>query len=155
YLLLRLGMLPEQHHDKLRKVLGGKKNNQFQIKPEDLHDLLKRWLVGEPLEEMFLSLPVLARSIKKPKITEWAAGLSEPTVWDDDFDKFCDVVKLVFEEYLPWLMTACEALSSTVGGWSTTVNWDTHSQFVKYGVDSLWAVAALRSDIPVDRRPAA
>jgi helicase len=155
HLLLRLGSLPEQPHDKLRKVLSGKRNSQFQVKQEDLHDLLKQWLAGEPLEGMFLSLPVLKRSTKKPKITDWAAGLSEPTVWDDDFDIFCDVVTLVFEGFLPRLMSACQGLSSIVGGWSPAVDWDTHSQFIEYGVDSLWAVAVLRSDISAERRPAA
>jgi len=155
HLLLKLGMLPEQYHEKLRKILAGRKNPQFQIKVDDLSTLVKMWLAGDPVDEMFLFLPVLKRSSKTPKITVWAAGLDEPTVWDDDFDKFCDVVKQVFQDYMPWLMFACKQLSEIAEGWTKTVPWDTYSSYYEVGVDSLWAVAQLLSDTPVERRAAA
>ena len=155
HLLLKLGTLPEQFHDKLRRLFGGKKNNQFQVKVEDLRELLRMWLAGSPLDEMFLSLPVLARSSKTPKINVWAAGIDEPTVWDDDFDKFGDVVKQVFQDYMPWLMFACKQLSEVAVGWSEMVPWDNYSRYYEVGADSDWAVRLLQTDTPVERRPAA
>jgi helicase len=155
HLLLKLGTLPEQYHNKLRKILGGKKNHQFQVKVEDLPGLLKMWLEGVPTETMFLSLPALARSSKTPKVSIWARGLDEPTVWDDDYDKFCDVVKQVFHDYIPWLMFACKQLLGIARGWSQIVPWDTYASYYEAGVDTLWAVALLRSDAPVERRAAA
>ena len=53
HLLLTLGTMPEQYHNKLSKILGGKKNHQFQVKVEDLPSLLKMWLAGDPIELMF------------------------------------------------------------------------------------------------------
>jgi helicase len=155
HLLLTLGTLPEQYHNKLSKILGGKKNHQFQVKVEDLPSLLKMWLEGDPIELMFLSLPALKRSSKTPKVSVWAGGLDEPTVWDDDYDKFCDVVKQVFQDYIPWLMFACKQLSGIANGWSESVPWDTYSSYYESGVDSPWAVAMLRSDAPVERRASA
>ncbi len=155
HLLLRLGTLPEQYHVKLSKILDGKLNHQFQVKVEDLPGLLKMWLKGEPIDAMFLSLPALRRSSKQPRISVWAAGLDEPTVWDDDYDKFCDVVKQVFQDYISWLMFACKQLSGIAKGWSESVTWDTYSSYYESGVDSSWAVALLRSDAPVERRAAA
>ena len=88
---------------------------------------------------MFLSLPVLARSKKTPKISEWVSGLDTPSVWDDDFDKFCDVVKTVFEGFLSRLMRACESLTAVVDGWPKKINWSLYSQYLEHGVDSPWA----------------
>ncbi len=51
----------------VRNILSGKKNSQFQVKVEDFAGLLKNWLEGMPLDEMFLTLPVLARSKKTPR----------------------------------------------------------------------------------------
>lgn len=155
HLLLNLGTLPEQPLGKVRKLLSGKKNSQFQVKLEDFAGLLKIWLVGTPLDEMFLTLPALARSKKSPKVNEWVSGLITPSVWDDDFDKFCDVIKNVFEGFLPRLMKACEALSPIAGGWSENVDWPTIAQYMEYGVDSEWAVAVLRAKIAHDRRSVA
>jgi helicase len=154
HLLLRLGILPEQYHAKVRKILGGKRNNQFQVRVEDIPDLLDMWLGGFPLDEMFLSLPVLMRSKKTPRVDVWAAGADQPTVWDDDFDKFCDVVTQVFQDYLPWVMFACRQLSQVAGGWSQTVPWDAYSSFYEVGVDSNWAARLIKSDAPVERRAA-
>jgi helicase len=155
YLLTKLGTLPEQYHEKLRKILGGKRNNQFQVKVEDVPELVRNWLSGLPIDEMFLSLPVLARSSKTPKVGVWAAGVDEPTVWDDDFDKFCDVIKQVLCDYMPWLMFACKQLSTIAEGWSENVKWDTYSSYFELGVDSLWAVRVLRTNAPVERHAAA
>jgi helicase len=155
HLLLRLGVLPEQYDQRLRKSIAGKKNNQLQIKVDDLPKLLQMWLAGSPLDQMFLSLPVLARSSKTPKISAWAAGLDEPTVWDDDFDKFCEAIKTLFQDFLPWLMFACKQLSPTAGGWSETISWDVYSTFYEHGADSIWACRLLDTELPIERGPAA
>ena len=139
----------------MRKILRGKKNAKLQVKAEDLPGLVRMWLAGLPLDEMFLSLPALARSTKSPKVSVWAEGIDEPTVWDDDFDKFCDVIKQVFRDYVPWLMFACKQLSEVAQGWSETVPWDVYSSYYDAGVDSVWAVQLLNTDAPVERRAAA
>jgi hypothetical protein len=154
-LLISLGSLPENYYTKFRKVLAGRKNYQFPVRIDDLPTIIKKGLDGDPLDEMFLSLPVLKRSTKKPKIDVWAAGIEEPTKWDDDFEKFCDVVKEVLKGYIPWLMYACKQLSEIAEGWSERVPWDTYSEYFEMGVDSIWAARLLRTDAPVERRAAA
>jgi hypothetical protein len=154
-MLRKLGTLPEQSHAKIRKILGGTKNNMFQIRVDDLAMLLEMWFRGEHLEDMFLALPILQRSTKKPPIEEWMAGLEQPSVWDDDFDKFCDAIHLVFHRYLAWLMSACEQLARVAGGWAETTDWASLSLFLEYGVDSHWAVKVLKVDITGERRPVA
>ena len=153
-LLRELGTLPEQPHDKLRKVLGGKKNNQFQVKPDDLPGLIRQWLDGMALDAMFLTLPAVHRSSKQPAIAVWASGTEVPTVWDDDFDKFGDVVQKVFRDYIPWLMFACKQLSEIAGGWSLRIQWEVYASFFEAGADSVWAARWLRTEAGGERRAA-
>ena len=61
----------------------------------------------------------------------------------------------VFENFLPWLLRACGQLSEFVGGWSTNVNWRQWADMVETGVDSQWAVDALRSGAPGGRKAVA
>jgi helicase len=155
HLLTSLGSLPENFYTKFRKILAGRKNNQFPVRIEDLPTIIKMWLAGEPLDTMFLSLPILKRSTKKPKIAVWAAGIEDPTKWDDEFEKFCDVVKEVLRCYIPWLMFACKQLSEIAEGWSERVPWEKFSEYFEMGADSIWATRLLRTDAPVERRAAA
>lgn len=149
-LLTALGTLPEQPNIGLRKVLTTR-GSKFPVKPADFANVISAWLSGEARENIFGDLPYTQRSSIRPRVEEWLAGAQAPK-WDEVFDKFVEFNKAVLEEYLPWLMWACNGLSKFVGGWSVDVTWNQWIQMMEVGVDSIWAVRAVRSGAPASRR---
>jgi len=122
FLLATLGDLPEQSNAKFRKLVDhtnqakGNPTSKSKGRPRlpfsvaDLPLVITCWLAGEQPIDIFAKLPSVAKSTRKPPFKEWLAGLTEPTSWDDQFDKFCDFLGTVLFEFVPWLLRACDLL---------------------------------------------
>lgn len=151
-LLRELGTLPEQTISDIKKELSGTKMRKLRMKPNDFEQVLSLWLEGESEEIIFSELPSVKRSKMKPKIQQWVTGLTELSEWDSEFDRFTDIVSAVFENFLPWLMRACDYLSSIASGWSTGIDWQEWAGMLEKGVNSKWAVEVINKDAPSSRK---
>jgi helicase len=151
-MLQALGSLPEQDSEDLRKVVS-LKTHRFCVKADDLQPLLGFWLEGRPEEFLFLSLPYVLRSTRRPSVDEWAKG--QRGNWDSEYDGFMDLLNAVSQMYLPWLLRACNSLCPLIGGWCADIDWRLWAEFVEGGVDSRWALAALNAQATSNRRVAA
>ena len=153
-LLRELGTLPEQPNHDLKKALSGTKVRRLRVKPEDFENVLTLWLEGEYEEIIFSELPSVKRSKAKerPSINQWIGGTSEISDWDAEFDRFTDLISAVFINFLPWLMRACDYLSTISQDWSTNINWQEWADMVEKGVSSRWALEAVDKEAPVSRK---
>jgi hypothetical protein len=106
---------------------------------------------GKPYEFVFAQLPSVQKSSIKPPISEWLQGFEGLSNWDPEFDKFIEIMKAAIESFLPWLLRACGSFSTLVGKWSVGVRWATLAEMVELGVDSQWAINAIRLSAPADR----
>ena len=147
-----LGTLPEQPVSDLKKELSNTRVRRLRVKPDDFENVLRLWLQGESGEMIFSQLPSVRRSQLRPQVQEWAIGLSEVSEWDSEFDRFVDLMSAIFENFLPWLMRACNYLSSIASGWSTDIDWQEWAEMVEKGVNSKWAIEALNKDAPTSRK---
>ena len=145
-LLRELGTLPEQQFGDLKKELSGTKVKRLRIKPDGFGHVLTLWLDGESEEIIFSELPSVKRSKIQPKVQQWTTGLSEISDWDSEFDRFTDLMSSVFENFLPWLMRACDYLSTIAQGWSTDIDWQSWAEMVEKGVNSRWAIEAINKE---------
>ena len=153
-LIRKLGTLPEQSFNDLKKLLNRKRVNHLRVKPDDFEIVLEMWLQGEYEEIIFSNLPAVKRSKARgrPKISQWVEGVSEISDWDDEFDKFTEFISAVFVNFLPWLMRACDYLSTISQGWSTNIDWQEWADMIEKGVNSKWSLTAIDQDAPVSRK---
>jgi hypothetical protein len=149
-LVLTCSDMPEIEGSILRKVT--KPKSRFLIKPADIQAVLESWLLGRELIEIFLGLPFVRNSKRSPSSLEWAAGIDTPTSWDGEFDDLMDYMSQVVSGYLPWLCRAIESLKrSTRHHWVHQTDWGLVASQLEHGVDTTWALAAIRSDCPSPR----
>jgi len=142
--------LPEQSNSDLRKVFNGT-NNRFCVKSNDIETLLKQWIGGMRTENMFALLPFSKRSKRAQPITNWIIGVdADSSHWDAEFDNFADLVSGVFQTFLPWLLRACDFLA-VVAPDQEARPWRNWANYMEFGVNSIWAVEALKLSIPADR----
>lgn len=141
-LLEKLGDLPEQHHDKFRKLVLHQKTHgraskvmkgrpRFCVKLTDLSLVLGQWFEGDTPLAIFAKLPANLESSRSPSLEAWLAGADEPCGWDDEFDKFCDFLNETIGEFLPWLMKACELIAPFTQPAPAAVDWDAITQALK------------------------
>lgn len=75
--------------------------------------------------DMFIALPAVKRSKRKPSLEEWLSGKKEGETWDAWYDQFIDFMIYNFQNFLPWVLRACYSLSmvsqSEIA--STIVDW--------------------------------
>lgn len=141
-LLEELGDLPEQHHDKFRKLVAHQKAHgprskvtkgrpRFCVKLADLPFVLEQWFADAKALAIFAKLPTNLQSSRSPSIEDWLAGSDEPCGWDDEFDKFCDFLNETIAEFLPWLMKACGLIAPFVAASPAGVDWETLARILK------------------------
>lgn len=121
-MLRRLGELPEQTRQRLRKVLPGK-TRKFPVKPDDFEFVIALWISGAPLIDVFASLPAVKRSKRKVKLEAWRNGEEPSEDWNVEFDRFVDFTTGALGDYLPWLFRASAALCDIAGGAATQFDW--------------------------------
>ena len=61
---------------------------------------------------MFEQLPKAQQSGGKVKPEQWVRGESESDYVAAQFDKFVELAEYTFAIYLPWILRACQGLSS-------------------------------------------
>ena len=110
HLLAGLSKLPEQSQSYLSRVF--RPSSRLPVKPDDIGFLAKKWLSGENMIDMFIALPAVKRSKRKPTLDEWLKGEKEGESWDDWYDKFVDILIETFQNFLPWVLRACYSLST-------------------------------------------
>lgn len=125
--LLRIfGDLPEQQVEKFKAALNAsslKARNYYCVQPEHLELVIRDWLAALPVERIFVRLPNVLKSSRKPGLDVWISGEVRAPNWDLEFDKFTDFIGSVIRGFTPWLLRACETLSEHVGGESSEVDW--------------------------------
>ena len=121
-LLRALGTLPEQPSVNVKKALTQPRSHVW-VKPDDFEDVIRSWIEGTPVEDMFTALPIVRRSNKKPPVEQWRSGEAVGPDWDVELDKFVEFVTTVLSNFLPWLFRACETLSAVIGGWGSEIPW--------------------------------
>jgi helicase len=149
-LIVELGQLPEQPNRSWRKEVE-KPNRSCRVKTSDAAFVVEGWLSGKALLDIFVDLPGVKKSKSKVSVSEWLEGLDEPVQWDEDFDTFVDWVNTVIMSFGSWLMRSCSELSAQADGWAAKVDWDQLSDFCECGVDTTWAVKAVRDGAPAGR----
>ncbi len=149
-MLVELGRLPEQPNRHWRKEVQ-KPGKTCRVKKADAAAVVDGWFKGGPLLKLFTNLPSVRKSKSKVAVTDWLAGLDEPATWDEEFDAFVDWVNGVIVSFASWVTRSCSDLSNEADGWASSVNWLQLSEFCELGVDSDWAVKALREGAPAGR----
>lgn len=150
WMIVELGQLPEQSNRNWRKEVQ-KPNRSCRVKTSDAQYAVEGWLSGKSLLDIFVDLPGVKKSKSKVTVSEWLEGLDEPVQWDEDFDAFVDWVNTVIASFASWLMRSCSELSAQTDGWALQVDWGQLSDFCECGVDTNWAVKALRENAPAGR----
>lgn len=149
-MLVELGHLPEQPNRRWRKEVQ-KPGKTCRVKKADTASVVDGWFKGSSLLEVFTNLPSVRKSKSKVSVTDWLAGLDEPAIWDEEFDAFVDWINGVIVSFASWTTRSCSDLSSEADGWASSVNWLQLSDFCELGVDSDWAVKAIRQGAPTGR----
>ena len=149
-----LGDLPEQGSTDLKRALTNPRSHS-PVKAADLARLIQGWLRGVPLEDIFANLQSSRKSKVNPRIDVWREGVADLTDWDARFDKFMDFVSSVLENFLPWLLSACELLSPIVNEPLAALPWRDWARMMEHGVDSPWAADVLHAGAPGGRTAAA
>jgi hypothetical protein len=91
-------------------------------------------------------------SKRNPNITAWVNGLPHPTTWDQEFDRLTDFLSQVVTHTLPWVCHAIEMLKRYCHpAWVGETDWSFIASQLESGVDSKWALSAVRADCPVSR----
>lgn len=154
-LLREFGQLPEQTDPYLNRVLSPN-SRHIGVRNTDLEQVTASWLRGTSEETIFVELPSVRLSKRTPRIDAWLAGQDGAADWNSTFDKFMDFISSVYESYLPWLIRACSSLSILfVEEWVFWINWSHLAEMVEYGVDTMWAVSAIRLGSPKNREAVA
>lgn len=154
-LLREFGQLPEQTDPYLGRVLSPN-SRHIGVRYGDLEQVTASWLSGTSEEIIFAGLPSVRLSRRVPRVDEWLAGYDGTSDWNSTFDKFIDFISSTYESYLPWLIRACNSLSILfIEEWTFWVNWAHLAEMVEHGVDTLWAVTALRLGAPKNREAVA
>jgi helicase len=149
-LLREFGQLPEQTDPYLNRVLSPN-SKHIGVRNTDLERVTTLWLKGTSEETIFAGLPSVRQSKRAPKVDEWLAG-EESSDWNSSFDKFIDFMSTIYESYLPWLIRACNSLSTPfVEDWAFWINWSLLAEMVEHGVDTMWAVSAINLGAPKNR----
>lgn len=149
-MIVELGQLPEQPNRNWRKEVQ-KPNRSCRVKTTDAQYAVEGWLSGKSLLDVFVELPGVRKSKSKVTVSQWLEGLDEPVQWDEDFDTFVDWTNTVLVSFASWLMRSCSELSAQTDGWARQIDWDQLSEFCEFGVDTNWAVRALRANAPGGR----
>ena len=149
-MLAELGSLPEQPNRHWRKEVQ-KPSKACRVKVADAASVVDGWFKGRSMLELFTALPSVKKSKSKVSVTDWVAGLDEPVSWDEEFDAFVDWVNGVIVSFASWLTSSCSGLSSETVGWASSVDWLQLANFCELGVDSDWAVNAMREGAPAGR----
>lgn len=150
HLLVEVGHLREQSVYAWRKEVE-KPHRGCRIKVSDTSIVVKGWLAGDSLLDIFLRLPSVKKSKSKVSVNDWLDGLGDPVVWDDEFDTFVEWVNSVIVSFGSWLLRACAELSFEASGWTTDMEWKLLAEYCEHGVDTLWAVDAMRQNAPAGR----
>jgi hypothetical protein len=101
------------------------------VKPDDFEDVIRRWIEGTPVEDMFTALPIVRRSSRRPPVEQWRSGEAVGPAWDEELDKFVEFVTTVVSNFLPWLFRACATLSAVIGGWGADIPWSEWADLVE------------------------
>ena len=147
--LRALAALPEQSDRYLPKIVANKRA-AIGIKESDLQTVIAKWLAGNSLETVFASLPYTRRSSITPGIEEWLKGLTVPSRWDSEYEKFLDFTSRVLQSFLPWVLWSCEHLQF----WHERIrrtDWPMWSRMMEHGVNTPWAVEMLEAGAPGNR----
>ena len=113
-LLVEAACSPEQQNSSLRKIAMGTRARSC-IKRVDLSDVVRQWVEGNDLEDLFLSLPYVQRSTRKPRAESWVAGKTESPSWEEEYDKFLQFMLEVVGMFLPWMLRACGSFAGHCG----------------------------------------
>ena len=149
-MVITLGWLPEQP-DRSCAIEISKPSRSCRIKVADVDNVVRAWIEGVALLDIFINLPSVKNSKSRVKVSEWLAGTGVPVSWDDEFDGFVEWVNGVLVAFASWLMRTCGTLSAIIDGWPSEVRWLQLSEFCEFGVDTTWAVTAIRRNAPASR----
>ncbi len=147
-LLESLSGVPEQGSSDLRKAVSNPKSLGV-IRPDELDVILRRWLKGESLQDIFRALPSNRRSRRTPRIDEWFEGVSNDSEWNDRFSIFCDFINNTIKFFLPWVLRASRLLATIDG--QRARPWREWARYVELGVDSAWGTLLVEEEQIVDR----
>lgn len=146
-LLKALGTVVEQDNRDLRRAIENPRSRPV-VRLDELPELLRRWISGETRDVIFAGLPSKRRSRRNPPVDVWLSGNSDE--WSREFDRFCDFMDRCVERFLPWVLNACRVISE-VDGRLSEIPWSEWSDFVEYGVNSVWGKRLIEDRLIADR----
>ena len=160
YLWRALGAAPEAGGEIERFFRA---RSRLVARPEHLEGIGRDWLSGTAPEAMFAALP---RAEKLDGIGVWleredaspdaaatppASVLASVPVWNGEFDRWLDFSRAGLESWTPWLWRTAAILAPLAGPRAAKIKWGIWANRWELGVDSAWAVAALRAGAPGTR----
>ena len=94
---------------------------------------------------IFVNMVASRKTTVKPKLEEWISGWEEPTEWDRRLDQLNQYLNDIVGYRLPWICRSISAISqfSTVD-WVKSESWGTVAEMLENGVDTQWALTALK-----------
>ncbi len=163
YLWRALGASPEAGGEIERFFRA---RSRLMARPEHLESIGRDWLTGAAPEAMFAALP---RAEKLEGIGVWleredapptpatscatlsAAAFTTVPAWNGEFDKWLDFSRAGLESWTPWIWRTAAILAPLAGPRAAKIRWGAWADRWELGVDSAWAVAALRAGAPGTR----
>ena len=147
-LLKSLSQAPEQGNQDLRKAIA-KPNSRPVVRLDEFELVMNLWLEGELIETIFAALPANQRSKRKPALQTWLGGVSEDSMWTEQFAKFNDFMSNCLEFFLPWILRAARPLAEIDG--QPERPWNEWARFVELGVGSTWGTLLIDKGPITDR----
>ena len=155
YLWRALGAAPEAGGEIERFFRA---RSRLVARPEHLESIGRDWLRGTASEAMFAALP---RAEKLEGLGVWleredappdaATAPASVPAWNGEFDRWLDFARAGLESWTPWLWRTAAILAPLAGSRAAKIQWGVWAHRFELGVDSAWAVAALRAGAPGTR----
>ena len=142
-LILRVAPIPELSNTVIRRII--RPRSRFFVKRLDGESIIEQWLESRDPLDIFLDLQSGRKSTVSPSLDNWVAGWDQPTEWDRRFDQFSRYLDEIVSHYLPWLCRSIGILVPFVEqAWVKAEDWGILSSKLEMGVNTQWALAALK-----------
>lgn len=144
-LLTKLAFIPELGSTVIRQML--RPRNRFVVKVSDGEAIIEKWLAGREPTNIFISVVSSRKSTVSPKLEQWISGWNEPSEWDNRLDSFSRYLNDIVAYRLPWI---CRSISTLAPfskiEWIKSESWSTVAEMLEQGVDTQWALTALKDE---------
>ena len=114
--------------------------------------VLKLWLEGNSVENIFAALYSQKNSKLRPDFKTWEQGVTEDSEWSNRFEKLYRYMESCVEYFLPWILRASHPLAEI--NEQQDLPWNEWAQFVESGIGSTWGSFLFNKEEITDRAEA-